>query len=154
LFAGAARGPLQTRRRSRSAIQGVHQLPETVGATQVVSVRYLRVATLVLAGAVGAGGAIGAIGLIGCASTNSTRTGENSVDDGMAQRIAKRYSADPRLCPFAISVAVHKGTVHLQGKVASDADRRRAGEIARAAGAAAIEDRLIIDPTAGERGMC
>jgi osmotically-inducible protein OsmY len=132
-------------------IQGVHQLPETHNAPQIVGVRYLRVATLVLAGAVGTGGASG---LSGCASSNSARTGENSVDDGMAQRIAKRYSADARLCPFAISVAVHKGTAHLQGKVASEADRRRAGQIAREAGAAAIEDRLVIDPSAGERGMC
>jgi osmotically-inducible protein OsmY len=114
-------------------------------------VRYLLVTILVLAGAVGAGGAIG---LSGCASSNSMRTGENSVDDGVAQQIAKRYSADARLCPFAISVAVHKGTARLQGKVASEADRRRAGQIAREAGAAAIEDLLIIDPSAGEAGMC
>ena len=89
---------------------------------------------------------------VGCAG--SQRTPARTADTGMAQLIAKRIAADPRLCPFAISVAVHDRTARLQGKVATDADRRRAEQLSREAGAASIEDLLTIDPAAGQAGMC
>ena len=108
--------------------------------------RLLLVTTLLLACATGATGSIG------CASTQ--RGAPQTDDNGIARLIARRFEADPRLCPFAISVAVHKRTARLQGKVASEADRRRAAQLATEAGAAQIEDYLIIDPTARDAAMC
>lgn len=42
----------------------------------------------------------------------------------------------------------------LEGKVSSDADRRRAEKVARDAGATAVDDRLVVDPAAGDGGRC
>jgi osmotically-inducible protein OsmY len=112
-------------------------------------VRTLVVGALLFACATGA---TGAGGLFGCASTQHSTS--RSEDDAIANVIARRFAADQRLCPFAISVAVHGHTARLQGKVASEADRARAGKIAREGGASNVEDYLIIDPSAGEAGMC
>jgi osmotically-inducible protein OsmY len=96
--------------------------------------------------------AAGPIGASGCAS--SFRGTARSDDTGIADSIARKLAADPRLCPYAISVAVHNHTARLQGKVSSEADRRRAHQLAREGGAAGVEDMLQIDPAAAEAGMC
>jgi osmotically-inducible protein OsmY len=96
----------------------------------------------------------GAAGSGGCASSGSMSAPAPKDDSGMARLIARRFADDPRLCPFAISVAVQNRVAHLQGKVASQADSRRAAKLALDAGATSVDDRLIIDPSAGEAGMC
>lgn len=102
--------------------------------------RYLLATTLFLACAVG------------CA--RSLLTPARSDDTGITNLISRRLTADRRLCAYAITVAVHDRTARLEGKVASEADRRRADQLAREAGATRVEDLLVIDPAAGERAMC
>jgi osmotically-inducible protein OsmY len=114
-----------------------------------VVVRYLLGAALLVACVAGA---TGAGGLLGCASTQHSTS--RSEDAAIAGVIARRFAADQRLCPFAISVAVYGHTARLQGKVASEADRQRADKIAREGGASKVEDYLIVDPSAGDAAMC
>jgi osmotically-inducible protein OsmY len=62
---------------------------------------------------------------------------------------------DPRLCAFEVTVIVFGGgTARLDGKVSSEAERRRVETLAREAGARQIEDRLQVDPSAAEPARC
>jgi osmotically-inducible protein OsmY len=75
-------------------------------------------------------------------------------DAGIASLLSRRLAADPRLCPYAITVIVVNRTARLEGWVSSDADRRHADTLAIAAGATHVEDLLQLDPSAGSRGQC
>src|SRR5262245_28051379 len=89
----------------------------------------------------------------GCAG--SLRLPARTDDPGIESLIARRLSADQRLCAFDVTVAVRGGgTARLEGKVSSDADRRRAEKLARDAGAARVDDQLVVDPAAGDAAKC
>jgi len=90
---------------------------------------------------------------VGCAA-GVLRQSPRSDDPGIERLTSLRFSADPRLCRYAITVAVHARTVRLEGKVSSEVDRRRADQVPREAGATRVEDLLIIDPAAGEGAAC
>src|SRR5262245_35358467 len=92
------------------------------------------------------------VGVAGCAG--SLRSPPRSDDPGITRLISHRLAADARLCRYEITVAVYGGTARLEGKVSDDADRRRADQLAREAGATRIEDRLILDAAAGEPARC
>jgi osmotically-inducible protein OsmY len=89
----------------------------------------------------------------GCAGTLQ-RQPPRADDPGIERLTSLRLSADSRLCPYEIAVAVHNRTARLDGKVSSDADRRQAVETARGAGALQVDDQLRVDPAAGERTRC
>jgi osmotically-inducible protein OsmY len=95
-------------------------------------------------------------GQLGCAGTTAQplRLEPRADDPGIADVTARRIAVEPRLCRYDITVAVRDGTARLDGKVTSGAERRRAAEIARDAGAARVDDRLRIDPAAGVRSRC
>jgi osmotically-inducible protein OsmY len=88
----------------------------------------------------------------GCAG--SMRLPPRTDGPGIESLTSRRLAADPRLCRYQITVAVYGRSARLEGKVSSDADRRRADHLAREAGAARIDDQLIIDPAAGDGGRC
>jgi len=90
----------------------------------------------------------------GCATGSLQRP--PATDDAGIECLARhRMAADARLCRYAITVAVYGGgTARLEGKVSGEADRRRAEKLTRDAGATGIDDRLIMDPAAGEPSMC
>jgi osmotically-inducible protein OsmY len=95
-------------------------------------------------------------GAPGCAGTTAQplRLEPRADDQGIADVTARRLAVEPRLCRYDITVVVSDRTARLDGKVTSGAERRRAAEIARDAGAVSVDDRLGIDPAAGVRSRC
>ena len=91
---------------------------------------------------------------IGSGCAGSLQQAPREDDPGIASLISLRFSSDRRLCPYEITARVINRTAVLEGKVSSDADRRRAEKVARDAGATGIDDRLVIDPAAGDGGRC
>jgi osmotically-inducible protein OsmY len=93
---------------------------------------------------------------VGCAGTTAAplRLEPRADDRGIADVTARRLAVEPRLCRYDITVAVSGGTARLDGRVTSVAESRRAEEIARDAGATAVEDLLEVDPAAGVRSRC
>jgi osmotically-inducible protein OsmY len=90
--------------------------------------------------------------LTGCAG--SLRAPPRTDDPGLERLISLRFASDARLCAYEITPLVVNRTARLEGKVSSDADRRRAENVARDAGATGVDDRLVVDPAAGEPGRC
>jgi len=107
--------------------------------SRLPGVRYLLIVALLFATAASS---------IGCAS-GGLRESSPTDDAGIEHLTGRRLSADARLCRYAITVAVHDRTARLEGKVSSEADRRRADQLAREAGATRIEDLLVIDLVVG-----
>lgn len=75
-------------------------------------------------------------------------------DEGIAALVGRRLAADQKLCPFEVGVVVYRGKARLTGKVGSDADKRRAEEIARDAGAREVDDELTVDPSSADPAKC
>ena len=93
---------------------------------------------------------------LGCAGATAQplRLQPRADDPGIANVTARRLAVEPRLCRYDITVVVADRTARLEGKVTSGAERRRAAQIARDAGAAQVADQLRIDPAAGVRSRC
>jgi len=96
---------------------------------------------------------------VGCAGTAAAtaeplRLQPRADDVGIADVTARRIAVEPRLCRYDITVVVSYGTARLEGDVTSGAERRRAAQIARDAGAVEVDDRLGIDPGTGVRSRC
>jgi osmotically-inducible protein OsmY len=92
-------------------------------------------------------------GAAGCAGTLQ-RQPPRADDPGIESLTARRVAADTRLCRYDITVAVTDRTAYLDGAVSSPADREDVVETALDAGALRVEDRLRIDPAAGEGNRC
>jgi osmotically-inducible protein OsmY len=92
----------------------------------------------------------------GCAGTTAQplRLEPRGDDAGIADVTARRIAVEPRLCRDDIAVGVSNGTARLGGEVTSGAERKRAAQIARDAGAASVDDQLTIDPGTGIRSRC
>ena len=88
----------------------------------------------------------------GCAG--SLRTPPQTDDAGITSLASRRVADDPRLCRYQITVIVSGGTARLEGKVSSNADKGRAEDLTREAGAARVDDLLVVDPAAGEGARC
>ena len=89
----------------------------------------------------------------GCAGVLQ-RQPPRADDPGIESLTSRRLSADTRLCRYEITVAVHDRTAYLDGAVSGPADRQQAVEVARDSGALRVDDRLRIDPAAGEGNRC
>ena len=92
--------------------------------------------------------------VVGSGCSGSLRQAPRSDDPGIASLISLRLASDARLCAYEITPVVANRTARLEGKVSSDADRRRAEKIARQAGATGVDDRLVVDPAAGDGARC
>jgi osmotically-inducible protein OsmY len=66
----------------------------------------------------------------------------------------RRLADDLRLCRYQITVIVSGGTARLEGRVSSNADKARAEDLAREAGATRVDDLLVVDPASGEGARC
>lgn len=72
------------------------------------------------------------LGLGGCAVTSGQSTVGSYVDDKtIATRVKTRFATDERVSAMRIEVESLNGTVQLSGFATSDAEKARAGEIAK-----------------------
>lgn len=85
--------------------------------------------TLILAAAVAVSAAAG---LGGCAVTSGQSTVGQYVDDAtITTRVKARFADDPQVSAMRISVETLNGEVQLSGFAASEAEKAKAGEVAR-----------------------
>jgi osmotically-inducible protein OsmY len=76
--------------------------------------------------------AVAALGTTGCAVTSGQSTVGQYVDDAtIATRVKARFAEDSQVSAMRIQVEALKGTVQLAGFATSQAEKDRAGQIAR-----------------------
>jgi len=92
------------------------------------------------------------LGWAGCAT--SLRTPPQTDDAGIASLASRRVADDLKLCRYQITVIVSGGTARLEGRVSSNADKGRAEDLTREAGATRVDDLLVVDPASGEGARC
>jgi osmotically-inducible protein OsmY len=73
-------------------------------------------------------------------------TATSSADRKLGDRIATRLNASS-LKSYNIDVSVDGGVAKLSGKVATDADRLKAEQLAKIQGVARVDDQLVVDPS-------
>jgi len=77
--------------------------------------------------------ALSALATTGCAVTSGQSTVGQYVDDAtVATRVKARFAEDPGVSAMRIQVEALKGTVQLAGFATSQAEKDRAGQLARA----------------------
>ena len=91
---------------------------------------------------------------VACARPPVPATPDGALDRQLRELVELRLSTDRRTCPFAIQVVVYNGTVELAGLVDGPVEQKRAEEIARAAGALRVVDRLELSLSSGDGGRC
>jgi osmotically-inducible protein OsmY len=84
--------------------------------------------------------------LLGCASTpNHEGTGEYVADTVITTRVKARILEEPGLKSAEINVETYKGVVQLSGFVSTDADTRKAAELARGVkGVASVKNDMRV----------
>jgi osmotically-inducible protein OsmY len=75
-----------------------------------------------------------------------------SADKPLDKQIDKALKNDPSLRDAKIDVAVNHDVVTLKGTVASEADKERAGRIAKINGVTRVDNRLVVDPNVRAKG--
>ena len=100
--------------------------------------------TLALAAAVGAT----IITATGCSVVREQQTVGSYVDDSAITTAVKaKFAEDKTVNAVAISVETLKGTVQLSGFAKSQAEKNRAGEVARSVkGVTEVRNSLIVKP--------
>jgi osmotically-inducible protein OsmY len=83
------------------------------------------------------------------AAAQAAPTGNQSDIDA---RISQRLKADPELKTSNIKVVVSNGVATLSGSVATEADRAKAGSLAKVDGVNRVDNQLIVDLDAGTTG--
>jgi hyperosmotically inducible periplasmic protein len=78
----------------------------------------------------------------------TTITGQDRALDA---RIEKRLSDDASLKKYHVKVAVEGGVATLSGTVATEAERTRAGELARVPGVTRVDNKIVADLDAATR---
>ncbi len=100
------------------------------------------------------GSAVLAAALItaGPAAARAAQTTTTTAPDStVASRIEKKLH-DSTLRKYDIEVKVDNGVATLSGTVATEADRRKAAQLATIPGIARVDNRLIVDAAAARRG--
>ena len=84
----------------------------------------------------------------GCAVTRDQSTVGEYVDDAtITTRVKARMADDPTVAATSISVETLQGTVQLSGFAKSNAEKSRAGEIARETkGVRRVENDIVVRP--------
>ncbi len=92
--------------------------------------------------------ALGALATTGCAVTSGQSTVGQYVDDAtVATRVKTRFAEDPQVSAMRIQVEALKGTVQLAGFATSQAEKDRAGQIARAVpDVKEVRNNIIVKP--------
>jgi osmotically-inducible protein OsmY len=70
------------------------------------------------------------------------------ADSTLDERIEKRIAADPSLKKHDIKIAVNNGVATLTGTVQSQAERRKATQLATITGVARVDNQIVVDPSA------
>src|SRR2546427_662329 len=79
-------------------------------------------------------------------------TTTKSADEARDETIEHRLKADPSLKKFNIKVSVDSSVATLTGTVATEAQKARAAKLATMSGIARVDNRIVIDPSAGTQG--
>jgi len=103
------------------------------------------IGSLVVAGAVLVAGQVPTYA---AAPQATTTTATRLPDATLGPRIEKRIQ-DSSLKKYDIKVSVFDGVATLQGTVPSEADRRKAAELATITGVVRVDNRLVVDTNAG-----
>ena len=92
----------------------------------------------------------GALATTGCAVTSGQSTVGQYVDDAtIATREKARFAEDPGVSAMRIQVEALKGTVQLAGFATSQAEKERAGQLARAVpDVKDVRNNIIVKPAA------
>ncbi|MFG6462607.1 BON domain-containing protein [Roseateles sp. DXS20W] len=92
--------------------------------------------------------ALGALATTGCAVTSGQSTVGQYVDDAtVATRVKARFAEDSQVSAMRIQVEALKGTVQLAGFATSQAEKDRAGQIARAVpDVKEVRNNIIVKP--------
>jgi osmotically-inducible protein OsmY len=77
---------------------------------------------------------------------------EQSADQTLSAAIAGRFAKDAALKNYDIKVSVTAGVATLAGTVKTDMHKTRAAELAEAAGARSVDNRITVDPAAAAKG--
>lgn len=80
--------------------------------------------------------------------TTAAKPSEKQID----ARITQRMKADPTLKKYNIHVSVDGGVAKLTGTVATEADRTKAGTLAKVDGITSVDNQLVVDLSAGTTG--
>ncbi len=91
---------------------------------------------------------IGGIGSAQAAPQAAATSNQSNID----ARISQRLKADPDLKKYNIKVAVNNGVATLSGTVATEADRAKAGSLAKVNGVSRVENQIVVDLDAGTTG--
>jgi hyperosmotically inducible periplasmic protein len=83
------------------------------------------------------------------ASPQAAAAGNSSAADA---RIAQRLKADPQLKKYNIKVSVEGNVATLSGTVPTEADRGKAGELAKVNGISRVDNKIVVDLDAGTAG--
>ena len=75
-----------------------------------------------------------------------------STDKPAGKQIEKQIKADPSLKRADIHVSVDGGVATLTGTVATDAERTRAGRIAKVGGITRVDNQIVVDPHVRAKG--
>ena len=75
-----------------------------------------------------------------------------SSDKPLDKQIEKQIKADPSLKHADIHVSVEGGVATLTGNVATDAERSRAGRLAKIGGVTRVDNQILVDPHAATKG--
>src|SRR5947209_16441631 len=89
---------------------------------------------------------------IGSAQTAAGGTTVTGQDRALDSRIEKRLGEEASLKKYDIKVSVEGGVATLTGTVATDAERTRAGELAKVPGVTRVDNRIVADLDAATRG--
>ena len=84
----------------------------------------------------------------GCAVTSGQSTVGQYVDDAtVATRVKARFAEDPQVSAMRIQVEALKGTVQLAGFATSQAEKDRAGQLARGVpDVKEVRNNIIVKP--------
>ncbi len=91
---------------------------------------------------------IASLGTVGCAVTSGQSTVGQYVDDAtVATRVKARFAEDSQVSAMRIQVEALKGTVQLAGFAKSQAEKDRAGQIARGTpDVKEVRNNIIVSP--------
>jgi osmotically-inducible protein OsmY len=85
----------------------------------------------------------------GFAAPQTTAAAKPSALDA---RISQRLKADPTLKKYDIGVHVDGTVATLSGTVPTEADRSKAGELAKVNGITRVDNQIVVDLNAGQKG--
>src|SRR4030095_1640876 len=88
---------------------------------------------------------VGALSTPAPAQTSAASTTTTAQERALDSRIEKRIHDDPSLKKFDIKVRVDGGVAALSGTGATEAERTKAGELAKVSGVTRVDNKIVAD---------